>query len=93
MPSATRSWSTGAVSLNGATVAFNSDVAIAANKDVHMTIVPGTFASGIGAVLSGATIAVNGDVAIAADKDLHRRIVQVPSLWALVLCCFTAMSS
>ena len=40
----------------------------------------------------GATITVNGDVVVAADKDLHRRIVQVPSLWALVLCCSTAMS-
>ena len=55
---------TGAVSRKGATIALNSDVAIATDKDLHMTIGSGTVASGTGAVL------LYGCVSIATDKDL-----------------------
>ena len=55
----------GAVSLNGATIAPNGDVAIAADKVLPMTIGSGTFASGTGAVL------LYGDVSTAAGKNLH----------------------
>ena len=63
-------------------VALYGDVAIAANKGVLMSVVPGTFASGIGAVLIGATDAVIGGVAITAGEGLHG-VKRLHGVWPL----------
>ena len=71
----------GAVSLHGATIALNGDVAIAADKDLHMTTGSGTFSSGTGAVT------LNGDIAIAKGQNLFMSIAELPGVTGRVGVC------